>query len=250
MGAGIIRIDETRTMIEAVRETPPMPTFLRRTFFNGNTKTFLTEEVDFDYQKGNQGMAPFVAPRVGGIPMEREGFETFTLKVPKISPERVISADHLAKRSMGEAVYSSKTPAQRALELQAEDYNYLDRAISLREEWMCRELLFNGAIDIYGELNSGNTVDFHVDYRFTNREVLTGADLWTNPAAQPLDQFVAWRKQIVETCGIDPNVLLMRSNTAMMLIRHPNFKMYYDILRMNFGTIEPVIKEPLLFAGR
>ncbi|MDR3280947.1 MAG: major capsid protein [Synergistaceae bacterium] len=248
---GMISIDETRTMIEAVIETPPLPTFLRRTFFGGGNKTYLTEQIDFDYKKGNLAMAPFVAPKVGGIPMEREGFETRTLSIPKIAPERVITVENLKNRSMGEAIYSSKTPAQRAVELQAEDYDYLDNAISLREEWMARQLLINGKIDISGEVNSGNVVDFSVDYRFTNKESLTGDDLWTNPAAKPLQQFVAWRKEIVENCGIDPNVLIMRSDTAMMLVDHPNFLKYYDTMRYNFGTIEPYIKEPLVtFYGR
>jgi hypothetical protein len=244
--SGVISIDETRTMIEAVRDTPPLPTFLRRTFFGGGNRTFLTEHIDFDYYKGNLAMAPFVAPRVGGIPMEREGFETHTLKIPKISPERVITPDNLSNRGLGEAVYSSKTPEQRAIEMQAEDYNYLDRAISLREEWMCRELLFKGAIDIDGEAESGNKVEFHVDYRFTNRIALTGSSLWTNPSAKPFEQLMEWRKDIVEKSGIDPNVLLMRSETAMMLIDHPNFLKYHDIMRYNFGKIEPVIKEPLV----
>jgi hypothetical protein len=233
-------------MIEAVRDIPPLPTFLRRTFFGGGNKTFLTENIDFDYYKGNLAMAPFVAPRVGGIPMERDGFETRTLSVPKISPERVITPDNLDKRGPGEAIYSSKTPELRAAELQAEDYNCLDRAISLREEWMCRELLFNGEIDISGEANSGGKVEFHVDYKFTNKVILTGANLWTNAAAKPFEQMMAWRKDIVEKSGTDPNVLLMRSETAMTLINHANFQKYYDILRYNFGNIEPVIKEPLV----
>jgi hypothetical protein len=246
-----ISLDETRTMIEAVRDTPPLPTFLRRTFFGGGNRTFLTEHIDFDYYKGNLAMAPFVAPRVGGIPMERDGFETRSLTIPKISPERVITSENLVNRGLGETVYSPRTPEQRAVELQAEDYVYLDRAISLREEWMCRELLFGGEIDIDGEVNSGGKVAFHVDYKFTNKVTLTGNNLWTNDAAKPFEQMMDWRKNIVENSGIDPNVLLMRSETAMMLINHKNFQKYYDILRINFGTIEPVIKEPLVrFFGR
>jgi hypothetical protein len=243
---GRISIDETRTMIEAVRDIPPLPSFLKKTFFGGGNRTFLTEQVDFDYKKGNQAMAPFVAPRVGGIPMERDGFETRTIAVPRIAPERVITADNLMRRSMGEAIYSSKMPEQRALEMEAEDYQYLDRAISLREEWMCRQLLFEGKVVIKGEVNSGDAVDFSADYKFTNKVALTGGDLWTAPAAKPVEQMMAWRKEIIEKCGIDPNVLLMRSETAMLLVDHPNFKKYYDVLHYQFGKIEPIIKEPLV----
>jgi hypothetical protein len=174
-------------MIEAVRDIPPLPSFLKRTFFGAANRTFLTEEVDMDYKKGKRVMAPFVAPLVGGIPMDREGFETKTFAVPKISPERVVSVANLRKRTMGENVYSTKTPAQRAVELQAQDYTDLDEAISLTEEWMCQQLLFNGKIIVTGEANSGNPVEFSVDYKFTNKLALTGADLWTDADAKPTD---------------------------------------------------------------
>jgi hypothetical protein len=238
-------------MIEAVRDIPPLPSFLKRTFFGAANRTFLTEEVDMDYKKGKRRMAPFVAPLVGGIPMDREGFETKTFAVPKISPERVVSVANLRKRTMGENVYSTKTPAQRAIELQAQDYTDLDEAIALTEEWMCQQLLFNGKIIVKGEVNSGNPVEFSVDYKFTNKVVLTGSDLWTNGAAKPMEQFVDWRKEIIAASGIDPDIMLMRSETAMTLINHANFLKYFDTLRYNFGTVEPAIREPLLtYFGR
>jgi hypothetical protein len=82
----MISMEQTRTMIEAVKEIPPLPSFFKRTFFSGGNKTFITEDVDFDYKKGTRRLAPFVSPVVGGIPMERDGFETKTFTAPKISP--------------------------------------------------------------------------------------------------------------------------------------------------------------------
>ncbi|GHV50399.1 hypothetical protein FACS1894216_02530 [Synergistales bacterium] len=245
-----IDISATRTMIAAIRDIPPLPTFLKRTFFSGS-KTFLTEDVDFDYMKGNHRMAPFVAPKVGGIPMDREGYETKSFTAPRVAPERVITTEDVSKRSMGEAVYSLKTPAERAVEMQAEDLAFLENSIALREEWMCRQLLFNGVIDIKGQTNSGDAVEMRVDYKFTNKEALTGTDLWTNAASNPMDQLVAWRRDIVSKAGISPNVLLMSSDTAMKLVNNAKFKAYYDIDKYNFGTIQPEIREPLLtFYGR
>jgi hypothetical protein len=247
----MISMEQTRTMIEAVKEIPPLPSFFKRTFFSGGTKTFITEDVDFDYKKGTRRLAPFVSPVVGGIPMERDGFETKTFTAPKISPERVITTANLKKRTMGEAVYSTKTPAQRALELQAEDYNFIDESISLTEEWMCRELMINGAILAKGYTNSGSHMEYSIDYKFTNREVLTGSDVWTDAGSDPIAQMVDWRRCIVAESGMSPNIILMRSETAMMLLRHPKFKESFDILRYNLGIIQPEIKEPLVtYYGR
>jgi hypothetical protein len=248
--SGAISIEQTRTMIEAVRDIPPLPSFLKRTFFP-NRKTFLTEEVDFDYMKGVLAMAPFVAPLVGGVPMERQGYETKSFSAPRISPERVISPDQLKKRSMGEAVYSNKTPAQRALEMRAADYDFLDRAIALREEWECRQLLFEGSFVAKGLTNDGKYIEMLVDYGFTNKQVLTGTDVWTNAASNPLKQMIEWRKDIVAQSGVSPNVLLMDSATAQMLLNNANFSKFYDIHRYNFGTIEPTVREDLLsYYGR
>jgi hypothetical protein len=116
---------------------------------------------------------------------------------------------------------------------------------------MCRQVLFEGAIDVESETNSGNPNELHVDYGFTNKMALTGTDKWTDPASKPMEQLQSWRREIVAESGVSPNILLMRSETAMTLINNASFKEYFDTLRYNFGTIEPELREPLLsFYGR
>jgi hypothetical protein len=66
-----------------------------------------------------------------------------------------------------------------------------------------------------------------------------------------MDQFVDMRKDIIAKTGIDADIMLMRSDTAMMLVQHPNFIKYFDTLHYNFGQIVPAIKEPsLTYFGR
>ena len=90
-----------------------------------------------------------------------------------------------------------------------------------------------------------------VDYKFDNKEALTGTDLWSNDASDPILQGVNWRKEIVAACGISPNVMLMDSETALVLTNNKKVKERFDIQRYNFGKIEPFIQEPLLtFYGR
>ncbi|MCC8177698.1 MAG: major capsid protein [Cloacibacillus sp.] len=249
--AGTIDITRTRAMLEAVRDIRPIPSFFRDTFFGGAPKYFTTEKVDFDYKKGNNVMAPFVAPLVGGIPMKRDGFTTRTLTPPKIAPERVITAEDLKNREMGEAVYSSKTPAERARTLEAAAYDELDRAISLREEWMVRELLFNGKISIKAEVPMGTALEMQIDYQFTNKEILTGTDLWTSDSAKPIDQMVAWRAEIVKNSGVGPDIILTDSNTALMFLHHANVKNMFDIKDYKMGELAPAIRSTLVtYIGR
>lgn len=55
----------TREMMDAIDQTPPVRTFLQKTFFPGE-ETHVTEKVEFDVRKGKRVMAPLVSPRVGG----------------------------------------------------------------------------------------------------------------------------------------------------------------------------------------
>ena len=47
----------TREMIEAIDQTPPVRSFLQRTFFPVS-QTHVTEVVEFDVRKGKRIMAP------------------------------------------------------------------------------------------------------------------------------------------------------------------------------------------------
>jgi hypothetical protein len=92
---------------------------------------------------------------LGEIVMNRRDFVTllFTIlfcplsrkrQAPRVAPVRNLRVPDLEARLMGETVFSSRTPADRAAELIAEDAIFCDEAISRREEWMCYETLING----------------------------------------------------------------------------------------------------------
>ena len=72
--ANEVSIYEPRHLIEVVRTTPPIRTFLRDRFFS-NVKTFPTRRVDIDIVKGNRKMAAFIHPLVGGEIVQSEGYD-------------------------------------------------------------------------------------------------------------------------------------------------------------------------------
>jgi hypothetical protein len=236
--ANTINIYSTRTMMQAINLMKPAYTFFRDTFF-GNVETYLTENVDFDFKKGKRKMAPFVAPRIGGVVMDRQGFDTRTLKTPKIAPERVLTKDDINTRSMGESVYSQKTPADRASELLANDLVELDEYITRREEWMCREVLYNGKIII-----SGDGFEQQVDYSFTNKEVLTGAALWNANTGKPIQDLKRWRRSVIQKTGKAPDICVMASDVTDAFIENEEVKALLDKFRYNIATIAPSIQSP------
>lgn len=240
-----IELYSTRTMLEAIRQTKPAHTFLLNTFFP-NVDTKVTEHVDVDFKKGKRKMAPFVSPRIGGVVMDRQGYETKTYRIPRIAPERVITTDDLSQRSMGESIYSTRTPAERAAELLAEDLRELDEYITRREEWMCREVLFNGKV-----LMKGEGVEQEVNYQFTNKETLSGESLWSEATSNPIADLKRWRLKVVQKTGKAPDVVIMESSVVDEFIKNKEVQKLMDLQRLNVGAIEPSIKDDAVtFIGR
>lgn len=236
-----VNIYGTRTMMKAINLMKPTNTFLSDSFF-GTSETTLTEKVEVDIKKGRRKMAPFVAPRVGGIVMVREGFETKTIGTPKIAPERLLTIDNITQRGLGENVYSNRTPEERAQELLANDLIELDDAITRRKEWMCRELLLTGKIDIIEETDNGKTIEKEVNFGFSNIKTLSGEDLWASTKSDPMEKLKEWRKEIIKKTGKNPDTLIMAADAMTAFLKHSKVKELFNILNMKYGTIEPSIQ--------
>ena len=238
-----INIYNTRTMMAAIEKMMPVRTFFRDTFFS-RVEQFPTESIDVDYKKGKRKMAPFVAPRVGGVVMGRQGFTTKNYKVPKIAPERVTTGDDIAKRMPGEGVYSTKTPAQRAAALMGLDLDELDETITRREEWMCRELLLNGKITMKGIVDdvSGKYIEQEVDFGFTNKETLLSADKWDTDTSDKLGDLKRWRLEVIQKTGRAPNISVFSSDVVDLFIKDAEVQKIFDNRNYNFGSITPTLQ--------
>lgn len=235
---------ETKTMLEPFKQGPLVPTFLRDTFF-GSREYPQTPLIEFDFRRGRRKMAPFVAPLVGGKLMERQGFETRYFRAPRIAPVRALRTPDLEARMMGETIYSQRSPADRAAELLAEDAIFCDEAITRREEWMCRNVLVNGAITVtadtgyqmvidYTQSSAGAAVNHYVPA--VKWDVASGSD--------PLADLEAARLATIKDSGIAPNVALMGVNAAKVFIRNPQVAALLNKLQYSIATIQPVIQAP------
>ncbi len=237
----------TREMIEAIDQTPPVRSFFQRTFFPGE-QTHLTEKVEFDVRKGKRIMAPFVSPRKGGKVITRQGFKTNQFTTPKIAPERVLTVDDVSKRAIGENVYSKKTPDEREDELLAKDFTDLEESIDRRKEWMCRQILYEGKLDVQDEEEG---VDVQIDFGFTNIVVLGGDEQWTLKTVDPLPLFSRLRKKIIKDTGRAPDMAIFSSDVIKDFIKNESVMKSMDVLNMKNVVIEPRVVDPALtFYGR
>lgn len=237
----------TREMMEAIDQTPPVRTFLQKTFFPMD-RTHISEKVEFDVRKGRRIMAPFVSPRKGGKVITRQGFHTNQFTTPKIAPERVLSIDDITKRAIGENIYSQKTPEEREDELLAKDMSDLEDAIARRKEWMCRQILFEGKIDVVDE---DEGVDVQIDFGFDNIVVLGEDELWTSAAVDPLIHFRKLRKRIIKNSGSAPDIALFSSDIIEDFIKNQSVEQSMNLLKYKNIVIEPrVVDSALTFYGR
>jgi len=230
-----VDIYSPRFMIGLIEQTPPLPTFIKDTFFRV-PKTFPTKTVDFDVKKGGIAMAPFVHPRIGSTTLERTGAKTMSYKPPLVAPKRVLTTDDIDARLPGEAVYNDYHPNRRKVELLQDDLIDLDHSITRREEWMSTQVLFNAEIPIIGE-----GVDEVIVFEFDNTIVV--AIPWNDYAnAKPMRDLDN-AKQVVARSGRSANIAIGTSETMWDLISNEEVKELLDIKNYSMGIISPEVLE-------
>lgn len=231
---------ETRTLLEAIQRMMPAPSFILDVCFN-QEKTFVTENIDVDYQKENRKVAPFIAKGAGGFNMDRQGFVTRTYTPPIVAPQRKLTVEDISNRSMGENIYSQQTPESRQAVRIAEDLAFFEKAITRREELMCRDILLTGKCLVSGYVddNTANIVYDAIDYSFSQLVTLSGSSLWSASTSDPFNDLKNWRKTVFKASGTAPNICLMASNLVENFVTHPKI---VNILNRNvmIGMLAPV----------
>ena len=242
----------THEMLQAIETVGRPRTFLKDTFFP-KEKTFVTESVLFDVKKGRRRMAPVVAPRVGGITVGREGFETKEIKAPRVAPQRPMTIDDLMNRGFGEQLNSRKTPAQRQVELTADDLQDLNDYIARREEWMAAQTLFEGKVILKGRVSDSDdrVIEQVVDYGFTNKVTLSGTSMWSEDASNIVTQVRAWRLRVTKATGVAPDTLLLGEDAVTAYLNNKNLQKLMDNRRMNMAEVNPRIQDDAVtFLGK
>lgn len=157
-------IYSTYFMLAAIRELPLEHTFFKARYFptNASMDIFGTSKVLADYKTETQRKAPFVLPRVGAIPVGRDGFSTYELEPANICISAPLTLDQLQNRGFGESLLSERTPAERAQFFLINDLANLSARISRTEEILAvNTMLDNGCImrhrtdreDVYEDVN-------------------------------------------------------------------------------------------------
>lgn len=235
-------INNPIVQIKAIDLIPAEPTFLYDALVEDGGAVE-EGEVIYDYRKGAvDGMAPFVGEDVGGVVIERKGFETHQIDFPTLAPERIVEKKHIMKRGFDEAVYGAKSPDQRAKQLIAEDLKTLKRSISLRLEWMTAELLSTGKLTLPTYTEHGVLKDSKVaDFGFTNTSTITNK--WNATGADVYGDLNDMYEEVIDGLG-NVDMFIMAGNVAEAMLNNEDFLKKHDIRRAALGELAPKHKAP------
>lgn len=231
--ANEVSIYEPRHLIEVVRTTPPIRTFLRDRIFS-NVKTFPTRRVDIDIVKGNRKMAAFIHPLVGGEIVQSEGYETKSYAPPLINPATISTADQYMERLPGEDLFSGRTPADRAAEKLIEEYNQLNDMTTRREEWMAAQVLTTGKLKV-----KGKGVDEVIDFGFGNKITLEGTKQWGKSAADPWGNLRDWKQLVSRNGFANADMVVMGKVAADNFMADGKILELMDKRRFDIGSMAP-----------
>lgn len=234
---------DTHTLLMAVQQLAPARTFLRDRYFptNDASDLFSTEDVLVEYRDGVRKLAPFVAPRKGGVTMLRKGYTMERYTPPFVAPRRILTLDELRKRGFGEALYSQLTPEQRQQVLIMRDADELGGLITNREEAMAAEtMLTNGCImrHIADDADKDDEMEIRFYTEDSNPAVYTPTVKWNAAGAKIRADLGAMTRMLTRR-GLRAADLVCSPDVADAIVENPDIAGILDNRRYEMGNVAP-----------
>lgn len=234
---------ETHTLLMAVQQLTPAVTFLRDRYFptNDASDIFATDDVLVEYRDGSKKLAPFVAPRKGGVTILRNGYHLERYTPPFVAPKRPLSVDDLKKRGFGEALFTQLTPEQRQQALILKDADEMGEFISRREEAMAAEtMLTNGCImkHIADDVDKDDEMEIRFYTEPTNPSKYTVTIKWDQAGAKILAD-IGTMIRMLTAKGLRAADLVCSPDVADTIVNNETIKELLNNRRYELGMVEP-----------
>ena len=228
-------IYSVRSQLAALEVLPPVYTFLFDTFCRDGG-TCEDDKAIWDSRHGAVRMAPVVHEGTGGVVMERDGYETNEIDFCTIAPERVVEMKHLQNRMFGEKVLGALSPEQRSKRIQAQDLLDMRAAIQRRVEWMVRQVILTGKLEIFKYTNEGRNKKAMLQADFGFENSITPATKWNESGARiEYDMMQIYDK--VYECGGLVDTIVMSPDVATALIENSDYIKHLDARNVNVGEM-------------
>jgi len=225
----------TRAMLAAI-EMMPREYSVLHDFFAHDAGCVEDDKAIYDYRKGSRRMAPTVHPGTGGVLMDRDGFETREIGFCCIAPERIIEDQNLKGRMFGENILGAMTPQERERKMIAADLTEMRKAIQRRREWMVRQVLLTGKLEIFTYTNEGRGLEASMvaDYGFSNN--YTPTVNWDQAGAKIDDDMHEIFDLVYDGSGY-VDVIMMAPDVAGALRDNSNYIKLFDGRNIDMGKL-------------
>jgi len=222
---------ETAALVATIQELRPPEMHFYDKFFSERVN-HETEYVAVDVEKGGRAVASFVSPLHEAKTVAREGREAKVYAPAYIKEKLVTKAGDMLRRNAGEQLFGSVSPEQRASDQLAKDLMTLQMRIMRRWELMCIEALVDAKQTVTGE-GQGGVVDFQRDNALTHQV----STLWSNSAANPLDDLATYARNVKQKSGLNVTDVYLGSDAARDFITRSGSLL--DTRRSDLGQIDP-----------
>lgn len=233
---------DTHNLLMAVKQLTPPTTFLRDRYFPTNeaTDVFSTNDVLVEYKDGSKRVAPFVAPRKGGVTILRSGYEMQRFEPPFIAPRRMLTIDDLKKRGFGEALYTQLTPEQRQRTILLSDAQELSEMITRREEVMAAEVMqTNACVMVHIADDKAEGDEKHIQfYTGDNEAVYTPSGNWAADYTGIIADLAAMARLLTKR-GLPASELVVGADAADAILANAEIQKLLDLNNYEAGRIDP-----------
>ena len=237
---------ETHTLLASVQQLPALHTFLLDRYFptNAASDIFSTNDVLIEYKKGSKKVAPFVAPRKGGIAILRDGYTMKRFTPSYIAPKRSLTIDDLNKRGFGEALYSNLTPEQRQGVLMLGDLDDLRNMNMRRKEAMAAEVIFTNACimnEYVDDLHNFEEKEVRFYDGENNPAVYTPSAKWdtTEASGKQMISDIAAMISMLTSRGLPATEVLVAPDVADVILANEWILKLLDNRNYQIGGVDP-----------
>ena len=138
----------------------------------------------------------------------------------------------ISLRNIGEHIYSTQSPKERAAEQLARDLSELEEAILRAEELQAAQAIVNAKVIIKGE-----EIDAEIDLQRDPLLTFDAAGTWVGGASDIHSQFRDWGLQVFKLSGFTPNIAIGAHDSLTAFFADPGVQSLLDNRRLAVGSV-------------
>ncbi|WP_372713340.1 major capsid protein [Ilyobacter sp.] len=227
---------DLKTLIAATKQTKKPNMFLWNLLISKSVDE-MTSKFEVHTKKARRKMAPFVGKYINGQLIKKDGFSIMEIEPGLLKPFTIAHAEDMLKQQFGQTVYGDSVSSEEMAEGQmAKELAELTDTIARREMWLLSKLITTGSMPIDGE-GVSRAITYGSDEG--NFETLSGTELWTDAASDPIAYLKEKQLEILKATGINIDSIIMTPEASSAFQSNENVTAKLKYTTADVMRIEP-----------